>query len=127
MPTPTPTPPNPLTISPWTSEARGGVQLRVDWAAQGDGSSVLLKIAQTAGPGDAKSYQAVLGRTPGMNKQGIWQFGAGIPLELTLTLSQVPGTQDNPQPQANLWASYPLTNAEGVHKVIATWPIDTSS
>jgi hypothetical protein len=99
----------------------------VDWAAQGNGASVQLTIAQTGGPGDTRSYQAVLGRTPGMSKQGIWQFGtANAPLELTLTLSHVSAKPGGPATQANLWASYPLTQAEGVHKVIASWPIDAS-
>ncbi len=123
--TPVPAPAIPPTeVSPWTCEARGSVQLRVDWTAQDNGASVQLTIAQTGGPGDACSYQTVLGFAPGMSKQGIWQLGGGAAaLELTLTLSQAPAAQGGTAPQANLWASYPLTQAEGVHKVIASWPI----
>ncbi|MCX4161515.1 MULTISPECIES: hypothetical protein [Paraburkholderia] len=85
-----------------------------------------MKISQTSGPGVPRDYQATLKSTPSAAAQGIWRFGTATePLELTLTLSSVAGTPGGPATQANLWASYPLTQAEGVHKVIASWPIGT--
>jgi hypothetical protein len=99
----------------------------VDWTASSDGLSVKLTIAQTGGPGEQRQYAATLGTGPGLAPQGIWRFGAqSAPLELTLTLSSVSVGPGSAAMKANLWASYPLTQAEGVHKVVASWPIGTS-
>lgn len=125
-------PPDPVAppAGSWTAEARGGITLRVISTPQDGGSKVKVTVIQTAGPGADQEVgkSAKLGTPPGSANQGIWRFGTPlVSLELTLTLKIVPAVQGGAGWSGQLWAAYPLTQSEGVNRVIATWPLRASN
>ena len=113
----------------WTAEARNGIALRVEWTPLDGGASVNVTVMQSAGPGaDNVGKTAKLGTPPDCASQGIWKFGTpSASLELTLTLRIVPAGQAGAGARGQLWAAYPLTQAEGANRVIATWPLSVPS
>jgi hypothetical protein len=114
----------------WTAEARGGITLRVVWTPQEGGSKVNVTVTQTAGPGADQEVDkfAKLGTPPRSANQGIWRFGTpSVSLELTLTLKIVPAVQGGAGGRGQLWAAYPLTQSEGINRVIAAWPLSASN
>jgi Papain-like cysteine protease AvrRpt2 len=116
-------------VNSWMAEARNGVTLRVEWPPLDGDSSVNVTVTQSAGPGaDNVGKTAKLGTPPECASQGIWKFGTpATPVELTLTLRIVPAGQAGERARGQLWAAYPLKQAEGANRVIATWPLGVAS